>query len=226
MFNCFKRNRNPSPGPVILPEKKPEPVNVNRNRDETFFDTAYRTAKYEDTVFRPQLVHIKEEFEKYAPRYKYVEEKTGVPSRVICAIHALECSLSFNKILHNGEKISDVIRRGTIYVPKNIGKGKDWSWEDFAVDALKREKSKFPNQWDIDGTLDFLERYNGLGYRKYHPEVKTPYLYSGTQFYTKGKYTEKRNWLGVIKSYFDKNLVSKQVGCIPILKTLGYEGLV
>jgi lysozyme family protein len=121
--------------------------------------------------------------------------------------------------------MTDVIRRGTIYVPKGIGKGKDWSWEDFAIHALDMEKGKFPPVWDIDGTLDFLERYNGTGYRRFHPEVKTPYLYSGTQFYTKGKYTEKRNWRGQMKSYFDKNLVSKQVGCVPILRTLGFKGV-
>jgi len=228
MFDCFKRKRNPVQEPVKVPVKTPPVVlpkttDVN-NKPLTKFEAMYMDAVYEDTHFRPQLIHIKEEYEKYTSRYVQVSLATGVPSKVICAIHALECSLSFNKILHNGEKITDVIRRGTIYVPKGIGKGKDWTWEGFAIDALEREKNKFPEKWDITGTLDFLEKYNGLGYRKYHPTVKTPYLFSGTQFYSKGKYTEKRNWLGKIKSYFDYNLVSKQVGCVPILRTLGYTG--
>ena len=33
--------------------------------------------------------------------------------------------------------------------------------------------------------------FNGWGYRLYHPNVKTPYLWSYTDKYSKGKYIEK-----------------------------------
>ena len=33
-----------------------------------------------------------------------------------------------------------------------------------------------------------LEAYNGSGYRDKHPDVKTPYLWSFSNHYTRGKY--------------------------------------
>jgi len=227
LFSCFKRRRNPDQGKIPVPPnvQKPEPKEPPKLEEDSWAVKAYHNSVYETTRFHKELMYIKEEYLKYTSRYLAVEHYTGVPAKVICAIHALECSLSFTKILHNGENLKDVERRGTIYVPKGVGKGKGWSWESAAVDALTREASKFPDKWDIAGTLDFLERFNGLGYRKYHKNVNTPYLWSGTQHYIKGKYTEKRNWLGRIRSYFDNDLVSKQVGCVPILRTLAYEGV-
>jgi len=165
---------------------------------------------------------IANEFVKYQTRYKVVSHLAGgIPAEVVCAIHAMECSLAWSRILHNGERISDVNKRGTKLHPKGIGKGKHWSWEVAAIDALKRHAHYYPDEWNIVGTLNFLERYNGLGYRKYHPSVKSPYLWSGTQFYDSGKYTERKNPItGKVKSFFDYKLVSKQVGCVLILKKL------
>lgn len=224
MFNCFRRRRNPIQEPVKVPKPPVITVETPKLEPDSWAVKAYNSAVYEGTTFQKELAYIKEEYLKYSSRYLAVEHHTGVPAKVICAIHALECSLSFVKILHNGELLKDVRRRGTIYVPKGVGKGKMWSWEEAAIDALTREASKFPDRWDIAGVLDFLERYNGLGYRKYHKNVNTPYLWSGTQHYTSGKYTEKRSWTGRIKSYFDDDLVSKQVGCVPILRTLAFVG--
>ena len=88
------------------------------------------------------------------------------------------------------------------------------TWESAAYDALEMKRKIMPEKWTIEATLDFLEKYNGLGYRKYHKNVKTPYLWSGSQHYTKGKY--------VLDGKFDNDAVSRQLGAALILKRLGY----
>ena len=149
-------------------------------------------------------------------RYEEVERlvwaqfNKAIPWQVISCIHALEAGLSFDKNLHNGQSW----KKKTTWVPK--GRGPFSSWETAALDAFSLKTSLFPKEWTVEATLDFLERYNGLGYRKYHQDVNTPYLWSGSNHYEKGKY--------VSDGKFDKNAVSKQVGAVLILKGLYYNG--
>lgn len=139
-------------------------------------------------------------------RYDAVSKKTGVPWDVIGVIHYRESSGSFAGVLHNGQKIIGTGKKTTI-VPK--GRGPFSTWEDAAVDALMNcapyaGKNK---DWSIAGTLDILERYNGLGYR--NKGVPSPYLWAGTDQYKKGKY--------VADGKYDPNHVDKQLGVAPIL---------
>jgi len=60
--------------------------------------------------------------------------------------------------------------------------------------------------------LGTLEDFNGRGYIKYHPDVLTPYLWSKTNHYVKGKYASDGK--------FDPELVDKQVGVAAIYKYL------
>jgi len=67
------------------------------------------------------------------------------------------------------------------------------------------------------GILDFLEHYNGLGYRNgagrdTTPPSTSPYLWSMTDQYTRGKY--------VRDGVFDPEAVSQQVGAVPLLMLL------
>ena len=62
-----------------------------------------------------------------------------------------------------------------------------------------------------------IERYNGTGYLRYHKNVPTPYLWSGSQHYVKGKYVSDGKW--------SSSAVSKQVGAAVILKELANRGL-
>ena len=64
--------------------------------------------------------------------------------------------------------------------------------------------------WDIVTILSELEKYNGTGYIKNHPSVLTPYLWSKTNHYTRGKYSSD--------GHFDPNLVDKQIGCMPLIR--------
>lgn len=145
-------------------------------------------------------------------RYEKVSRLTGVPWDVIAVIHYREISGSFAGVLHNGQKIIGTGKKTTL-VPK--GRGPFASWEEAAVDALMNcnpyaGKNK---DWSIGQTLDLLERYNGLGYRK--KGLPSPYLWSGTDQYVKGKY--------VADGKFDPNHVDKQLGVAPILMKLREE---
>ena len=71
---------------------------------------------------------------------------------------------------------------------------------------------------------DFMETqvfrprtHNGLGYLKYHKNVLSPYLWSGTQHYTKGKY--------IADGKFSSTTVDKQLGTCAILKRMQSRGL-
>lgn len=139
-------------------------------------------------------------------RYEAVAKKTGVPWDVIGVIHYRESSGSFAGVLHNGQRIIGTGKKTTL-VPK--GRGPFSSWEDAAVDALMNchpyaGKNK---DWSIAGTLDILERYNGLGYR--NKGLPSPYLWAGTDQYVKGKY--------VADGKYDPNHVDQQLGVAPIL---------
>lgn len=139
-------------------------------------------------------------------RYEAVAAKTGVPWDVIGVIHYRESSGSFAGVLHNGQKIIGTGKKTTI-VPK--GRGPFKSWEEAAVDALMNchpfaGKNK---DWSIAGTLDLLERYNGLGYR--NKGLPSPYLWAGTDQYVKGKY--------VADGKYDPNHVDQQLGVAALL---------
>jgi len=57
-----------------------------------------------------------------------------------------------------------------------------------------------------------LEKYNGTGYRLYHPQVKTPYLWSYSNYYIRGKY--------VRDGTFSNSAVSKQIGAGILLRVM------
>ena len=124
-------------------------------------------------------------------RYKRVEEGTGVSWIVVGCIHLLECSLSFRCHLHNGDSLT----ARTVHVPK--GRPSDGSppfnWEQSAMDALRIKETSQISGWTVEECLYYLERYNGWGYRigagrNTTPPHRSPYLWSFTNHYEKGKY--------------------------------------
>jgi lysozyme family protein len=58
--------------------------------------------------------------------------------------------------------------------------------------------------------LYLLERFNGKGY--INRNMPSPYLWSGTNQYVKGKY--------IADGVFSADAVSKQVGCATLMKYL------
>ena len=61
-----------------------------------------------------------------------------------------------------------------------------------------------------------LEKYNGIGYRAHH--VNSPYLWGGSNQYTRGKYVQD----GV----FSITAVSMQIGAMVLLKLMNNKGMI
>ncbi|GMQ61683.1 hypothetical protein [Vallitalea maricola] len=141
--------------------------------------------------------------------YEDISSKTGLPPELIAAIHYRESGCNFNTYLHNG----DPLGKPTTHVP--IGKNFD-NFTDAAIDALS-EKKHIRDQYkltsdsnDMSAMMSFAERYNGLGY--YNKDRISPYVYSGTNVYTGGKY--------VADGKFSSEAVDKQPGVYLLINSL------
>lgn len=153
------------------------------------------------------------EFAKVAPRlvankarYQTVAAVTGVPWFIIAVIHQRESAANFSGVLHNGEHIIGTGRK-TRLVPS--GRGPFSSWEEAAIDALKNchPYAARWTDWSPGGAMTLLEQYNGLGYA--NKGLPSPYVWSGTDRYVKGKY--------VADGKFDPDHVDKQLGCAGLI---------
>ena len=137
-----------------------------------------------------------------------------IPWWWIGAVHMLESGGSFKGHLHNGDPLSD----RTTHVP--AGRPPEGSppftWRQSAVDALLLKKLDKVEDWTVERCLWEWERYNGLGY--FGSGINSPYLWSGTTLYEKGKY--------VADHKFDPEAVSKQVGAAAMLIALTMLGAV
>ncbi len=70
----------------------------------------------------------------------------------------------------------------------------------------------------------FAELFNGTGYdnlkKKNGESMVSPYVFSGTNVYKKGKFVEVKNRNGEYVPKYDKNLVDKQVGVLRLLDAI------
>jgi lysozyme family protein len=150
---------------------------------------------------------------KSKARYESVGEQTGVPWYFIAVTHGLEASFNFRAHLHNGDfPLSSRTRQ----VP--AGRPTKWlppsDWESSAKDALRLLGFTGQKDWSLTRTLYRLEAYNGFGYRGYG--VPTPYLWSFSNHYDRGKY--------VADGKFSFSARSQQCGSAVLLKMLADAG--
>lgn len=151
--------------------------------------------------FSYDINNFKKIYNNNKATYEAISKKTGIPPELIAAIHYRESNCNFNTYFHNG----DPLGKPTTHVP--VGKYFD-NFIDSAVDALNDKKAirdeygLTADSNDLAAMMAFAERYNGLGY--YNKDRVSPYVYSGTNVYTKGKY--------VADGKFDPNVVDKQPG--------------
>lgn len=148
-------------------------------------------------------------------RYQGVADEIEMPWFVIAVIHLMEASLRFDRHLHNGDPLTE----RTTHVPPGRPRAGSppFTWEESAADALRWERMDRWSDWSIPGTLYKLEGYNGWGYRKYHPEVLSPYLWSYSNHYTRGKY--------VADGTFSSTAVSRQMGAAVVLRRMAEKDL-
>lgn len=142
-------------------------------------------------------------------RYEAVSAELDIPWQLIGCLHWREANGSFAGVLHNGEKILGTGRK-TRLEPK--GRGPFSTWEEAAEDAIRIKVATRPPQWSLEGVAWFAENFNGLGYRRYHPSVNSPYLWAGTNVYGGGKYTSD--------GHFDPRHVDQQLGVMPLYQML------
>jgi len=149
-------------------------------------------------------------------RYETVADALGMPWYVIAAIHTMESSLNFTRHLHNGDPLS----RRTTHVPAGRPQSGSppFTWEESAIDALKLRRLDRWDDWSIAGTLYQLEGYNGWGYRRFHPHVLSPYLWSFSNHYTSGKYVADGTW--------SETAVSNQCGAAVLLRRMAERGII
>ena len=149
-------------------------------------------------------------------RYDAAGSPLGIPWYVVGIIHQLESSGDFAKHLHNG----DPLTARTVQQPAGRPRTGQppFTWEFSAKDALVGDGLSSWHDWTISGTLFVFERFNGFGYRKPTINIPTPYLWSFSTHYTKGKYVHDNE--------YDPNAVSAQCGTAVLLRLLADRGLV
>lgn len=149
-------------------------------------------------------------------RYAAVGDPLGIPWSCLAVIHAMEASLSFSTHLHNGDPLSG----RTVQVPAGRPKWgmPPFTWEESATDALRYAGLDKWRDWSLPGLLYVIEKYNGWGYRLYHPHVLTPYLWGGSHHYHSGKYVADGRW--------SDTAVSAQLGAAVLLRRMAELGIV
>ena len=191
-------------------EETPKPqvaytVTADDIRSRTVF---YYEALYHSMIIKEDKVALvrkaADTIIKHSSAYIEAEIMTGVPWQLIGALHYMECNCDMTCQLLNGERWY----KRTRLVPKRKGPWK--SWLDSTVFAFKHDQLKSTR---LGETLRYAERYNGMGYVR--KGINSPYLWSYSNHYTKGKY--------VADGKYSPYAVSKQVGVAPILKELHYD---
>jgi lysozyme family protein len=195
ILKCFGLKKTPR----ILPKKDDSEYRALFDRSDIRAEWVYRVDKATDLVL------------KGAPIYEAIQDASGLPWHLVGIVHYLESNCNFKTHLHNG----DSLLNRTFRVPKGrpVNGEPPFTWEYSALDALKGRVLKGPRLGDL---LEFLERYNGMGYRK--KGINTPYLWSGTTAYYSGKY--------IRDGIFDHTAISKQVGGAAIYKNLILRGTI
>lgn len=159
-------------------------------------------------------------------RYELVEEECGTPWFYIGICHSLEGSSNFTKHIHNG----DPLTARTVNVPagRPVSGKAPFSWEASAVDwcdlkgindaKVRRLQPGNVRDWTIPTMLWRFEANNGFGYiNRNGPEHYSPYLVAGSNLEMAGRYVADHDYRPTVWS--------KQIGVVPLLKTLVVRGI-
>lgn len=169
-----------------------------------------RITSLNTTKFSYDISRFRNIYSANAALYQSIAQATGVPAVLIAAIHYRESNCNFNTYLQNG----DPLGAPTTHVPKGIYYT---NFHDSAVAAMNDQSSTRAEYGLSAGSTDlvamaaFAETYNGLGYYNYH-NMPSPYVYSGTNVYTSGKY--------VADGKFSSTAVDQQPGTFLLIKQI------
>lgn len=175
-------------------------------------------ALFNSCLIRPDRMAVVntlvERLNQHRDTYQSVANEVGVPWGFVAVIHNMEASQRFDGHLHNG----DPLTARTVHVPAGRpAKGNPpFKWAESAADALRMKKLGPASDWTLPGTLFQLELFNGIGYRRFHPHVLTPYLWSFSNHYKSGKYISDGTW--------SETAVSAQCGSTVLLRRMAENG--
>lgn len=179
----------------IMQEKIEE---AQKKREEEIAQTKKTSflnlSKYQEKTLNTFVKRYKENYDAY----KAVFDATGVPPELIAAEHFREAGGNLNRDLASGDPID----------PNN------WVNEAIKTMSVNYMQKFVPKDYnDLSQWLEHAERHNGLANR----DCGRPssYIFSGTHFYTKGKYT--------FDGYFDPNHVDQQLGIVVMLHKIKPE---
>lgn len=184
------------------------PSDKKNNYERLFASCTIKEDKY------PEIDKITAKILLNKVRYQTVGDLLQIPWYVIAIIHCMEGNLRFDTHLHNG----DSLNKRTVQVPAGRPKAGNppFTWEESAKDALVYDKLNLWTDWSIAGILYKLELFNGLGY--YKQGINSPYLWSYSNHYTKGKYIQDGR--------YDPSSISKQCGAAVLLRRLMEQQLI
>lgn len=205
----MRRGNAPVPTRTPVPAKKKtntltRAFNKNAQREASTRINLSPALKEEMKLFAAQ-------WQKHHARYEAVSAKTNIPAKLIAALHWRESSGKFDTYLHQG----DPLGRPAVHVPRNIPVF--YKWEDAAVHALNSKKGTAnalgmdASTTDFESIATYAEAYNGLGYQS--RGVASPYVYSGTNQYSKGKFVSDGKYSATAKD--------KQLGVLAMVNEIG-----
>jgi lysozyme family protein len=174
---------------------------------------------FDSCITSPDRVdHVGQIIARIMPNQARYESAAGpleIPWYFVALVHTMEASLSFRCHLHNG----DPLTARTVHVPagRPLDGQPPFAWEHSATDALRFQRMANLSDWSLPATLYRLEGYNGYGYHRMKPPINSPYLWSFSNHYSRGKF--------VRDGVFDRNAVSRQCGAAVLLRHMVQTGI-
>lgn len=176
----------------------------------------YLRAKYKSTTWKKGAEKAAKLILNHRFAYDKVEKETGLPWWLVGCLHMRESNNNFARWLANGDPLTGP----TVNVPAGLkGPGNPpWEWHVTAIISLDHHNRKRRVVLkSIGEALDYAEHFNGLGYRQgagraTTPPSTSPYLWSGTTEYERGKY--------VADGKFDADAVDAQLGVATVMIAL------
>lgn len=159
------------------------------------------TRQSEATIIAGKLLQFVKE-----GKYAEVADKLGIPQLFIATSFEREAASNFRLSPAQGDPWNEVSR----HVPKGLGPYQSWSTSALAAYTLERLDKIGRENWTWTRLCYEGELFNGFGYRAHG--VHTPYDWSGTNNYARGKFTGDHR--------FDLSVADQQLGIIPVARIM------
>ena len=156
-----------------------------------------------------EVIAITKRIQSNQAAYLPISNNFGsMPYYFVGIIHYRECDFSFKHHIANGDPL---IAR-TLHVPAGlpIDGSPPFDFTQAAIAEFHYFHFDKWNDWSIPAILYRFESWNGFGFRAHG--INSPYLFGGSNLYTKGNYISDHN--------FDPNAVCKQIGSALLLKNI------